>query len=118
MGNMTDLSLANGTENGEHRLRFYENSSDIRLRLSDVRYTWGDDDCSNLAPWRYGYPGFVDDRMLIRCVPSSVGGGIGSRPESRNLGISKSQQDWPCVLQAFLVCLKEMPAHHFTYLGP
>ena len=66
MGNMTDLSLANGTENGEHRLRFYENSSDIRLRLSDVRYTWGDDDCSNLAPWRYGYPGFGDDRMLIR----------------------------------------------------
>lgn len=48
LGNMTDLSLANGTENGEHRLRFYENSSDIRRRLSDVRYTWGDDDCSNL----------------------------------------------------------------------
>ena len=60
--NTTDLSLdddANGTENDEHRLRFYENRSDIRLRLSDVRYTWEDDDCSNLAPWRYGSPGVI-----------------------------------------------------------
>lgn len=49
LGDMDGLSLANGTENGEPRLRFIANSSDIRNRfLSDVRYTWDDDDCSTL----------------------------------------------------------------------
>lgn len=52
LGDMDGLSLANGTENGEPRLRFIANSSDIRNRfLSDVRYTWDDDDCSTLDAW-------------------------------------------------------------------
>ena len=64
LGDMDGLSLANGTENGEPRLRFIANSSDIRNRfLSDVRYTWDDDDCSTLDAWCFE-DGSEDENMF------------------------------------------------------
>ncbi|CAK9082964.1 unnamed protein product [Durusdinium trenchii] len=49
LGDTGGLWFADGTNNGESRLRFVANSTDIRNRfLADVRYAWDDNDCSNL----------------------------------------------------------------------
>eukprot|EP00928_Gymnodinium_smaydae_P023470 TRINITY_DN19360_c0_g2_i2.p1 TRINITY_DN19360_c0_g2~~TRINITY_DN19360_c0_g2_i2.p1 ORF type:complete len:3287 (+),score=657.11 TRINITY_DN19360_c0_g2_i2:538-9861(+) len=40
--------LENGTQQGEPRLKFRTNSSFAAHLLLDVRYTWDDEDCSNL----------------------------------------------------------------------
>jgi len=49
LGDTEGLWFADGTNNGESRLRFVGDSSDIRNRfLADVRYAWDDNDCSNL----------------------------------------------------------------------
>ncbi len=69
LGDMDGLSLANGTENGEPRLRFIANSSDIRNRfLSDVRYTWDDDDCSTLDAWLKMDPMDSQPNLLLKIV--------------------------------------------------
>jgi len=49
LGDTEGLWFAGGTMNGESKLRFVSNSTDIRERfLADVRYTWDEHDCATL----------------------------------------------------------------------